>query len=125
MSERPLPWLLAYDIRCPRRLARLHRRLLRTAAPVQYSVFLIHATTDEMERLMDELERGWIAPVDDLRAYPIGEGGSVVSMGNPRCAEAWSGWAALLEPQSDGSYGDYQSRQGALQGLDQKGKMRP
>jgi CRISPR-associated protein Cas2 len=105
MSERRLPWLLAYDVRCPLRVQRLHRRLVRVGAPVQYSVFLIHATTDEMERLMDALASGWIAQEDDLRAYPIGERGSVAALGAPRCPETWTGWVALLEPQPDGSYG--------------------
>ncbi|WP_256646644.1 hypothetical protein [Thermomonas paludicola] len=118
MSQRRLPWLLAYDVRCPRRLARLHRRLLRIAAPVQYSLFLLHATTDEMTHLMDELDRGWIAPVDDLRAYPIGETGSVVALGKPRCPETWAGWTALLQPQPDGTYGVPDSPQGTLQLLD-------
>lgn len=115
MSERRLPWLLAYDVRCPRRLQRLHRRLLRIAAPVQYSVFLLHATTAEMKQLMDELAAGYIADVDDLRAYPIGEADSVSALGAPRCPERWSGWAALLRPWGDGLTTGADSRQGVLQ----------
>ena len=102
MSERRLPWLVAYDVRCPKRLARLHRRLSRIAAPVQYSVFLLHATTSEMELLMDELAGGWIAPEDDLRAYPIGEQGSVVALGQPRCAELGEQAQLLLSGQHRG-----------------------
>lgn len=125
MSERRLPWLLAYDVRSPRRLQRLHRRLMRIGAPVQYSVFLIHATTGEMETLMDALASGWIAPEDDLRAYPIGEQGSVAALGTPRCPETWTGWAALLEPQPDGSYGRPRSGQALLQLPDPKPENPP
>lgn len=95
MSERALPWLLAYDVRCRKRLARLHRRLRREAAPVQYSVFLLYATTARVEALMDELAAGWIAAEDDLRAYPLDAGGAV-ALGRPRCPEGWTGWQQLL-----------------------------
>jgi CRISPR-associated protein Cas2 len=110
MSQTRLPWLLAYDVRCPRRLQRLHRRLLRIAAPVQYSVFLLHATTEDMERLMDDLAAGWIAPEDDLRAYPIGDVDSVAALGQPRCPEGWSGWAALTRASGDGAIGTADTR---------------
>ncbi len=125
MSARALPWLLAYDVRCPRRLARLHRRLLRIGAPVQYSLFLVYATTEEMTVLMDTLADGWIAPVDDLRAYPVSEVGSAVALGAPRCPESWSGWAQLLVPEGDVFSNGGPWRQPPLQGLERTVKNDP
>ncbi|MBB5015878.1 hypothetical protein [Rehaibacterium terrae] len=104
MSERPLPWLIAYDVRCPRRLQRLRRFLSRVAAPVQYSVFLLYARSSEMHALMDVMAAGWISPEDDLRAYPVLESG-VTAFGRPRCPEQWSGWLALIQQQGNSDQG--------------------
>src|SRR5690606_37497677 len=94
---RPLPWLICYDVRCPKRLVRLHRRLVHSAAPVQYSVFLFYGTTDHAEALMDELASHYIRPADDLRAYPIEPKDSLLAFGQHRCPAHWPGWSRLLQ----------------------------
>lgn len=64
-------WLIAYDIADPRRLGRIHRRLLKYALPVQYSLFLYNGSTLDVDKLMDELAKLMEAREDDLRAYPL------------------------------------------------------
>lgn len=64
-------WIVAYDIREPRRLVRLHRHLKRIAMPLQYSVFFIQATQAGIDLLVKEIG-GIIDPYrDDVRIYRI------------------------------------------------------
>jgi Uncharacterized protein predicted to be involved in DNA repair len=64
-------WLIGYDIACPRRLNKIHRRLSKDALPVQYSLFLYNGDRRETRKLLDELALIMNAKEDDLRAYPI------------------------------------------------------
>ncbi len=64
-------WIIAYDIRCPRRLSRLHRFIKREAVPVQYSIYLYEGSAGDLGGLLMNL-RGYIDDdEDDVRAYPI------------------------------------------------------
>lgn len=64
-------WLIAYDIRDPRRLVRLHRFLKKVAVPVQYSVFAAHDTPAHIGRLAGQIEGYIHAKQDDVRIYPL------------------------------------------------------
>ncbi len=64
-------YLIAYDIRDPRRLRRLHRALRAEALAVQRSLFLVAGSVPVVERLLDRLETLIDPRVDDLRAYPV------------------------------------------------------
>ena len=64
-------YLIAYDIREPRRLKRLHYRLRKHALAVQYSVFVIHATTDELQQVEQMISEN-CEPQDDVRLYATG-----------------------------------------------------
>ncbi len=64
-------YLIAYDIRDPRRLQRLHRALCAEALAVQRSVFLVAGSVPAVARLLDRLARLIDPRVDDLRAYPV------------------------------------------------------
>lgn len=64
-------YLIAYDIRDPRRLQRLHRALRAEALAVQRSVFLVAGSVPAVERLLDRLETLIDPCADDLRAYPV------------------------------------------------------
>lgn len=69
MARQPTGYyLIAYDVRCPRRLRRVHRVLSKEGLAVQYSVFLCPA--EIFGALWKELKT-LIAPEDDLRAYPV------------------------------------------------------
>ncbi len=64
-------WLVAYDIRAPRRLRRVHRCLRKLGLPAQYSAFTVEADdvviTDHLARLKQLID----TRVDDLRAYHL------------------------------------------------------
>jgi CRISPR-associated protein Cas2 len=65
------PWLLAYDIANPKRLARVHRTVKGYGMPLQYSVFLVVGNNRTVDELLAALD-GIINPKeDDIRVYPL------------------------------------------------------
>lgn len=70
--SRPQPrWqILAYDVRDPRRLRRLHYRLRPRVAWLQESVALIQLAPAALDALLEELA-ALLKPEDDLRLYPL------------------------------------------------------
>lgn len=64
-------WLIAYDIRDPKRLSRLHRLIKARAIAVQYSVFLFEGSAAELGNLFGEIRQHVDPREDDVRAYPI------------------------------------------------------
>ena len=64
-------YLIAYDIREPRRLRRVHRVLKRRALPVQESVFFFQGHEGALRRLLDEVAAAMHLGEDDLRAWPV------------------------------------------------------
>lgn len=71
MTAQTATWrLLAYDVRDPARLRRLHYRLKKQVAFVQESVALIRLDDEGVEALLSSLGE-WIAPCDDLRIYRL------------------------------------------------------
>lgn len=74
-------WLITYDITDPRRLARLHRFLVRQATPVQYSVFHFEGSAAQMGRLMADIETRIAPASDDVRGYQLPEHLSIDTLG--------------------------------------------
>lgn len=66
-------WLVAYDIRDPRRLGRVYRCCKRAGLHLQYSVFLVRATAPQLDHLIRELESLIDRRRDDVRIYPVPE----------------------------------------------------
>jgi len=64
-------YLLAYDIRDPKRLARVHRYLCRHAVPVQYSVFVARLTGNALARIAGDIGARIDAREDDVRIYSL------------------------------------------------------
>ena len=62
-------FLIAYDVRCPKRLVGLHRFLAARALAVQYSVFAGHGDFRWAARLAAELRQRIDARQDDVRIY--------------------------------------------------------
>jgi CRISPR-associated protein Cas2 len=90
-------WLVAYDIREPRRLARVHRLLTRTAVPVQYSVFVARGSFADMRRLAKELRCSIDERADDVRIYSIPVNPVIYTIGRAMLSEdAW-----LLDGKTD------------------------
>jgi CRISPR-associated protein Cas2 len=79
--SQPRRWLIAYDIREPRRLARVHRILTKAAVPVQYSVFAAAGSARAMRELAAELGQKIDARADDVRFYPVPEQLHVYTIG--------------------------------------------
>lgn len=64
-------WLIAYDIKSPKRLSRLHRLIKARAIAVQYSVFMFKGRAADLGNLFGEIRQLVDPKVDDVRAYPI------------------------------------------------------
>ncbi|HEX9592172.1 MAG TPA: CRISPR-associated endonuclease Cas2 [bacterium] len=75
------PYLIAYDIGDPRRLARLHRYLKGEALALQYSVFFGRFTAAGIERLEDEIAARIDPKEDDVRIYPLPDDFQVWALG--------------------------------------------
>ncbi len=80
-------WLVAYDIRDPKRLSRMYRFLSKHALPLQYSVFLAHTRHGQIDDLLDGV-RARINPAqDDVRAYHLTGNTKLWAMGNQFAAD--------------------------------------
>ncbi len=64
------PHLLAYDIRCERRLGRVYRLVTRKAMRVQYSLYLLWLSPGQAQHLLKQLKT-LTKQEDDLRLYPL------------------------------------------------------
>jgi len=78
-------WLVAYDIRDPRRLGRIHRYLRKRAFAAQYSVFVFEGNDAMLEALIADLSMLMDTAVDDVRAYHLPAHCRVWQLG----AQAW------------------------------------
>lgn len=74
-------WLIAYDVREPRRLATVHRYLKRVAVPVQYSVFVTSASARQIKAVADAVQNLIDTRCDDVRMYPIPQNAFVHTLG--------------------------------------------
>jgi len=63
--------ILSYDIGDPKRLQRVHRRVRESGVPLQYSVFLVPASTPVLEELLSDLDEIIDPTEDDIRVYPL------------------------------------------------------
>ena len=64
-------WLVAYDIREPRRLRRVHRHLRKLGMAAQYSAFTVEADDSEIVDHLAAIESLIDKRVDDVRAYHL------------------------------------------------------
>jgi len=80
-------WYLAcYDIAEPKRLRRTHHLLCDWGFPVNYSVFLVEARRDEIDRLVTQLERLIDDAFDDIRIYALPRHAEILAIGWKRPA---------------------------------------
>lgn len=89
MSAPKLLWVIAYDIRCKRRLVRLGRRMRKLATPVQYSVFIGRWSRSELDEVLKEIGALIEPRVDDVRAYPLPDGPWCSRLGSARSPDRW------------------------------------
>jgi CRISPR-associated protein Cas2 len=64
-------YLIAYDIRCPKRLAKLHRYMKKNAIAVQKSVFIAHLDINDLPKMKQSIIRIIDEHVDDVRIYRL------------------------------------------------------
>ncbi len=69
--------IVAYDICCPSRLQRVHKKLAANGLAMQRSVFLVKANHRQLKRLLDQTAELIDPKEDDLRAYPVGHPASL------------------------------------------------
>lgn len=77
----PAIWLIAYDIRCPRRLKRVHRYLSGEAAWIQYSVFVTRTTPQRLGVVRAALDDLIDSKADDVRIYRVPECPAIETLG--------------------------------------------
>lgn len=76
-------WVACYDIAERKRLARLFKLLKSEGIPLQYSVFLLHASEHELA-LLEERIRNIIHPKeDDVRIYKVPSRNDIWMIGKP------------------------------------------
>lgn len=83
----PGEFLIAYDITCPRRLARLHRYLATVAVPIEYSVFFATGTVNWLVGVLTEAATLIDKGSDDLRCYPLPSRGLKTRLGRATLPE--------------------------------------
>jgi CRISPR-associated protein Cas2 len=66
-------YLLAYDIRDPRRLRRVHEVAVDFGEPLQYSLFVCDLTRVELIRLRSRLMDEMHLEVDSVALFDLGE----------------------------------------------------
>jgi CRISPR-associated endonuclease Cas2 len=75
--------LLAYDIVCPKRIARVSYRLKKIALHTQYSLFLMQLNGTALRRCIGEIEC-MLGKDDDLRVYSIDQPDALWQFGASR-----------------------------------------
>ena len=75
-------WIIAYDIRCPKRLNRVHKFLVGEAIWVQYSIFVTNTTAQKIGCLRSELLELIDDDADDIRIYRVPDRPMIVTLGN-------------------------------------------
>ena len=73
--------IIAYDIGEPRRLVRIHRYLKKRAMPIQYSVFLIKCSPEQLRNIMEELNEMIDPAADDVRFYTLPIKAKIITLG--------------------------------------------
>ena len=84
----PVRYLISYDIRNPRRLLRVMRRVRKQATPVQYSVYYAQLYAAELESLISDLNGLIDSEVDDVRIYALGPLSDGIYMGSTSSPES-------------------------------------
>ena len=74
-------WLVAYDIRDPKRLGRVYRYLSKHAIPVHYSAFVVQGTDLHLHAILLAVSERIDRSEDDVRAYHVPQSAQVWTLG--------------------------------------------
>lgn len=89
-----MQYIIGYDISDEKRLQRIHRKMLKYATPIQYSVFLFEGTKKELQQCIDDVLTILHKKEDDLRIYPLQANSPQWHLGKPVFPEGII-WTAL------------------------------
>lgn len=64
-------YVIGYDIRDPKRLVRVHRKMLNFGIPIEYSVFLLEGTPGDALRCARVMRPFLKLKEDDVRCYRL------------------------------------------------------
>ncbi len=76
-------WLLTYDIRDKKRLARMHRLACSIGLPINYSAFYLEVTAGMLAVLRQKIPQVIDRRVDSVRLYPCCRLNKIVFLGRP------------------------------------------
>lgn len=74
-------YLIAYDIRDPKRLSRTHYFIKKKGVGLQRSLFLINANSKELAEVIGGIQARVQDKDDDVRLYPVHKPGSIWAAG--------------------------------------------
>jgi CRISPR-associated protein Cas2 len=74
-------YMLAYDIREPKRLRRVHYFIKKHGTALQKSVFLLQVDTTRLQEIISEIQSRVKDREDDVRIYPLRNPGSIWAAG--------------------------------------------
>jgi CRISPR-associated protein Cas2 len=80
-TSKSVRWLLAHDIRDPKRLQKVWRYLRKEGVRLQYSVYLLSGSRKQIQGVLDHLEKIIDKNVDDVRVYALGENTKIWGLG--------------------------------------------
>ena len=64
-------YIICYDIRCPKRLQKIHKAVVHYGVPLQYSIYYGLLTFEECDEMVEILSNIINKDEDDIRIYPI------------------------------------------------------
>lgn len=76
-------YLICYDIADPRRLGRVHRRIVNHAIFIQFSVYYLKGDKQSLADLLNDLKYVIDENYDDVRAYMIRPLSEALQIGTP------------------------------------------
>lgn len=66
-----MAYLIGYDISNKKRLQKIHKKMVKYAMPIQYSVFLFEGMKKDLDFCLSEILPLINKKEDDLRIYPL------------------------------------------------------
>lgn len=108
-------WLMAYDIRDPKRLQRVGRYMNKEGLRLQFSVYVLKGSREQVEQVMEQLRQLIDEKFDDVRIYPLTEKtriwglGTQFADGENTLSDAYMD--KIIQPQSEETTED-QARKG-------------
>ena len=89
-----MQYLIGYDISDEKRLQKIHKKMVKYATPIQYSIFLLDGTRKELQICIDDILTILNKKQDDLRVYPLPMNGKQWQLGKAVLPEGII-WTAL------------------------------